>query len=586
MSTTLSPKSSGRLVLRPDLLDRRIGSRNSPRPTLPNYLALSLTGLFDFSQDFDRPIQTGSFLIPAPRENEAIWTPPTDAAPAIGLEDFIEQGWRILEPATPFIPGWHLSELCLHLEAISRGELHELLVNVPPGTTKSLSVCVFWPAWEWTWMPWTRWLTGSYDDGLALRDAVTTRRLMQTIWYRDLVTVPWAFASDQNVKGYYLNDRMGWRIATSVAGANTGRHAHRVVVDDPHNVKTAESDAVRESTLTTWREVYPSRVLPGGARVMVGQRVHEEDVSADWLEREGDAIHHLELQMELDLSDDGENIEPCSLTGRPHDPRTEQNDLLAPERFPIDVVERRKVELGGYAYAAQYQQRPTPRAGAVLDPGLILALPDELRAEVARWHRVQWWDLNYSEATTADFTAGLTLLVEPVDSPSKRPRLVIAGLFHKQVAEERHATTIADEIARTRPDVVCVAQRAYETQFATRNLCRSVQDVLRERWSLVVTIDAVAEDQDKVIRARIVEDWSKAGFMYVDQRALVQPAQNTPFWPIIRGEMTKFPKSGHDDTIDALSGAVRTALERLRELMALKALRAGIPVRHTVGGRR
>lgn len=49
-----SPPSSKRLVLRPDLLDRRIGSKNSPPPTLPDYLALSSTGLFDFSQDSDR----------------------------------------------------------------------------------------------------------------------------------------------------------------------------------------------------------------------------------------------------------------------------------------------------------------------------------------------------------------------------------------------------------------------------------------------------------------------------------------------------------------------------------------------------
>ena len=54
--------------------------------------------------------------------------------------------------------------LCEHLEAVSRGDLHDLLINVPPGTTKSLAVGVFWPAWEWTWQPWTRWLTTSYDE--------------------------------------------------------------------------------------------------------------------------------------------------------------------------------------------------------------------------------------------------------------------------------------------------------------------------------------------------------------------------------------------------------------------------------------
>ena len=229
-----------------------------------------------------------------------MWTPPVDAKPPIGLLAFIQRTWPLVEPAVPFVGGWHLELLCEHLEAVSRGEIADLLVNVPPGTTKSLAVGVFWPAWSWLWEPWTRWLTTSYDVDLALRDAVKTRRLMQSEWYRAMVQTSWEFASAQNVKGHYANDRTGWRIATSVNGAITGHHAHRVVIDDPHNVKKGESDEIRESTVTAWREVYPSRRLPGGARVVVGQRVHEEDLTADWLARESERIHHIDLQMEHD----------------------------------------------------------------------------------------------------------------------------------------------------------------------------------------------------------------------------------------------------------------------------------------------
>jgi hypothetical protein len=112
---------------------------------------------------------------------------------------------------------------------------------------------------------------------------------------------------------------------------------------------------------------------------MVGQRTHEEDASADWLAREGDLVHHLELQMELDTGADGEDRRPCALTGQQHDLRTAEGELLAPDRFPTEKVRARKRELGSYAYSAQYQQRPTPRAGAILDPGLFRAIPAAYR---------------------------------------------------------------------------------------------------------------------------------------------------------------------------------------------------------------
>jgi transposase-like protein len=108
-----------------------------------------------------------------------------------------------VDPAVPFIDNWHIEEFCEHLEAASTGRLLErdILINTPPGTSKSLVFAVLWPAWEWTWAPWTRWLTSSYDDALALRDAVRTRTLMQSEWYRARVSEPWAFTSHQNTKG-------------------------------------------------------------------------------------------------------------------------------------------------------------------------------------------------------------------------------------------------------------------------------------------------------------------------------------------------------------------------------------------------
>jgi predicted phage terminase large subunit-like protein len=504
------------------------------------------------------------------------WTPPTNARPHMGLFEFVKVAWRILEPAEPFVDNWHLHSFVEHAEAISTGKLPErnLLVNTPPGTTKSLFWAVMWPAWEWTWAPWTRWLTMSYDDTLAIRDAVRTRRLMQTDWYQlHALYERWVFVGDQNVKGNYVNDRTGWRIATSIKGAVTGNHAHRVMVDDPHNVKKAESDAERESTLSIWREAIPSRVLPSGTRVMIGQRTHEEDATADWLDRERADIHHIELKMEYEAPPPatspgtapggspvtaGTFDRHCSLTHRPHDPRTVEGDLLVPSRYPRPVIERRKIELGPYAYSGQYQQSPTPRAGMVLDPAWIVQTPDELNW--SNMDTVMVWDLNYSSKDTSDWTVGMLASVE---RSGELPKIHIRGVFRDHLSEVMHDQIITDQVVLYRPMLVGIEKRAYEHQGATQDLVRRVMLAL-DRQHVTTTIEPVDADIDKLSRAMIIPGRARAGLITADKRAT--------WWTGLSREMSSFPRGSHDDQVDCLAHLVRLVVEKLQMVRAQRAL--------------
>src|SRR5688572_23464672 len=69
--------------------------------------------------------------------------------PNIGLRYYIQDAWQILEPENPFIPNWHLDATCDVLMAITRGDIHDVVINMPPRLAKSLTVVVFWPTWEW-----------------------------------------------------------------------------------------------------------------------------------------------------------------------------------------------------------------------------------------------------------------------------------------------------------------------------------------------------------------------------------------------------------------------------------------------------
>src|SRR5713226_8846408 len=100
------------------------------------------------------------------------------------LREFVLQAWAIVEPSTPFVPGWHIDAISEHLEAITRGQIRNLLINVPPRHMKSLLVSVFWPAWEWILHPERRWMFASYAETLSIRDSVQCRRLIQSPWYQ------------------------------------------------------------------------------------------------------------------------------------------------------------------------------------------------------------------------------------------------------------------------------------------------------------------------------------------------------------------------------------------------------------------
>ncbi len=98
------------------------------------------------------------------------------------------------------------------------------------------------------------------------------------------------------------------------------------------------------------------------------------------------------------------------------DPRKEQGELLFPERFPRDVVERDKKIMGPYAVAGQFQQRPSPAEGGEFLPDMIQVV-DVMPAGFIRWAR--GWDLAATEGA-GDYTASakIGILQDGSSSPT------------------------------------------------------------------------------------------------------------------------------------------------------------------------
>ena len=84
-------------------------------------------------------------------------------AASASMYEFVKQSWHVVEPGVPFVPSWHIEEICEHLEAITAGQLRKLLINIPPRHSKSTIVSVMWPMWEWLANPEQKYLCASYS---------------------------------------------------------------------------------------------------------------------------------------------------------------------------------------------------------------------------------------------------------------------------------------------------------------------------------------------------------------------------------------------------------------------------------------
>lgn len=288
-----------------------------------------------------------------------------------GCWGFVRLAWPYLEPKEPdFVPTRVLREMCKHAEAMITPDrnvaplIQELVINIPPGFTKSKFWTVLFPAYVWTRHPEKRFIFACYDLGLSLAHAEMHFKLCQTSWYRQrwgqTVTAkgPWAMGDFGTVAG-------GFRFSTSVGGKGTGRHADYFGIDDPVKPSAAQRSgkdlAAEVTNANEWlKNTVPSRTLNVRSYVKfcVMQRIHEEDPSTQLL-REG--YNHLRLPMKFEARD-------ACRTPVGGDWRTLEGELLDPLRFPLEAVEKQARAMGGwegYVCNAQLQQRPSPPGGMI-----------------------------------------------------------------------------------------------------------------------------------------------------------------------------------------------------------------------------
>lgn len=335
--------------------------------------------------------------------------------------EFMRVVWPQIDQAEPIF-GWHNEAICEALEAVSAGEIRDLVVAVPPGTSKTTTVSVAWPVWEWIEVRASlKYLMAGYSERLILRDSGKVKTLLETAWFQER----WPDIQLKSAAVSHLeNSAKGVRFATSVGGSATGMHGGRIIVDDPMKAADAiGSRAALGTALRTVREWWDTTMSTRQtdpkttARVIVAQRLHQDDLSGHVL-RETDGVHYLCLPMEFEpktrcfIQWDRELPDGSTEQATIVDPRTEPGELLCPDRYDAREVARLKRALGSIGTASQFQQRPAPEGGGAFKreyfqrwgmPGSKhLALP-------GRCQMIQVWDLafgSHKEGAKGSYTVG------------------------------------------------------------------------------------------------------------------------------------------------------------------------------------
>ena len=464
------------------------------------------------------------------------------------LYEFVKQSWHVVEPGIPFIASWHIEAICEHLEAVSAGEIHRLLINIPPRHSKSTIVSVMWPAWEWITDPAQKFLCASYSGNLSTRDNLKTRRLLQSPWYQERWGHMFAFAGDQNAKQRFENDKTGYRLATSVGGTATGEGGSRLILDDPHGAQAAQSEVMRESDLEWFDMVWSTRLNnpKTDAMVTVMQRLHERDISGHILE-DIKGWEHICIPAEWD------GKARKTILG-PYDPRKKKGELICPERFGEKEITTLKQLLGTYGTAGQLQQDPTPSEGGILKVKHFNLWPSSSGLPPFEYI-LQSYDCAFTEKTTGDPTAcsvwaifthkGMrnAMLIDAWDEHLSYPDLRARAV--KDWTTEYGGMTKDSPYSRAkRPDRILVEAKA------------SGQSLLQDlRLAKVPAVGYNPGQADKVSRAHQAAPTLELGLLWVPESGK-NPGHPVSWAAAFLKQLGKFPVAEHDDYVDTFTQAI------------------------------
>lgn len=463
------------------------------------------------------------------------------------LFEFYETFWFAMS-GDPLVENWHLEYICNELQELGmrmvhkKSSLYDLIINVPPGQSKSTMVSQAFPVWLWLHDPTMNTITSSYAGDLSTDHSLKSKNIVKSDLFNTLFQ-PYFL----RMFGRYLkltkdnekdwrNNFGGARYATSTGGTVTGKHAHLIIRDDPINPEQAESKLYRFKC-----NRYNDRTLSSRKKdkdktptITVMQRLHPEDSTGHDLSKEGKPIKHICLPAELTA-----DVNPPEL-------RIYYKDgLLDPYRLSRNTLKQARIDLGSYGYAGQMLQNPIVEGGNAIKAAWFREYTlSQIEEEAISEHKNLQWLFTLDGAYT--------------ERESNDPSAIMAYTLWKNCLYIRDVVAVRMEM----PELLKFIPEFTHRNGYNRNVSKiyiepmangmSVAQMLKKETKLNVVLDKPPRD-DKTARVQACVPFIESGRCYILKRA--------GWIDTFIEEVTEFPMSEHDDQVDVMTMAIRRAIE-------------------------
>lgn len=391
------------------------------------------------------------------------------------------------------------------LEAVERGEIDRLMINMPPRHGKSELASRRFPAWYLGRHPEATIISTSYNMDKATEFGGEVRDIVRSSEYRTLFEAV-ELKEDTRAKGFWRTGEGGYYISAGVGTALTGRGTVGpiVLIDDPLKDRVeADSETTRENVWRWYSSVVLSRFPK--AIIVVQTRWHEDDLTGRLLEEQAKG------------GDKWEILELPAISSSGH--------ALWPEFYPLEVLERVKKTSIPRDWSALYQQRPAPDEGAYFKR-------DWLRYYDEKPTHLRVYGASDYAVTDAggDYTVHLVVGVDPEDN------IYVLDLWRGQTASDVWVQMWLDLVKVHKP-LMWIEEQG--------QIIKSIGPFLEKRMreaKVYCRREQVASAHDKPTRSRSIQARTAMGKVYVPSKAAwVEDFVN---------ELLVFPAGKHDDQVD------------------------------------
>lgn len=455
-----------------------------------------------------------------------------------------------------FSVGPHHRLICDELMLLEKGEIDRLMLFLPPRTSKSTIMSIYFPAWCLGRNPNWEWIGASHSDKLAIKFGRSVRDLIGSHQYQTVfphiaisktnaASDQWAITYHKKGAGSYLACGTNQKIA--------GFGAHCAGIDDPISEQDAWSKAKRE-TVNEW---YPgglrSRLMPGGRVAIAQTRWHERDLSGyllQMMKEDPDAdqwtvisipalntpesVAHL-LPATQALKQDGLLPEdyPDPVVGESFWPRAPVEGEFC---WPTSVLKRTKGNLPPYQWDALYMQSPSAQDGGIFKESYwqdwLLNDPPECD------YIIQSYDTAFSERTAADYSAVTTwgIFLDDGEEDDTKYNAILLGAKRGHWSYPDLRQRAINMYEDRRPDAVIIEKKA------------SGQSLIQDLRLAGIPVFEYQPDRDKVSRAHTVAALFHVGKVYVPKKK--------SWAKEVMAECRQFPNGANDDYVDTVTQAM------------------------------